>query len=410
VSDNTKNINWKKNAVLFLGGQGITLFGSALVQYAITWYVTLKTGSGSMLTAFVVIGFLPMFFISPFAGVWADRFNRKHLINIADAVIAITTLIVAVSFMAGYEHYWLLWICAGIRSLGQGVQMPAVNAFIPMIVPQEHYARVNGINTTIQSFGNLLAPMLAGVVLSFMSITAVFFIDIITASIGITILFFFVRVSGKTASEKHSSIDYFRDIRDGIRYIRNQDWLVKLIIISIIFFMFIAPLAFLTNLKVVRDYGNEVWRLAAHELTFSIGMIAGGALMSAWGGFKNRSYSMGLANILVGLGTIAIGFVPDFWGYIALMGFVGLVFPIFSVAEMSLVQEKIDSAFMGRVFSIFGMFSSVLTPVSMLVFGPMADVVNLNTLLVLSGAVITCLGFPFFASKTMREAGKKQNC
>jgi DHA3 family macrolide efflux protein-like MFS transporter len=401
-----KTFNWKLNTALFLGGQNISLFGSALVQYAITWHITLETGSGMMLTAFVVTGFLPMFFISPFAGVWADRFNRKYLINIADALIALTTLIVAVCFMAGYNKIWLLLVCSGIRSTGQGVQTPAVNAFIPMIVPQEHYARINGINTTVQSFGNLLSPMLAGVILSFMSITAVFFIDIITALAGISIVFFFVRVPEQEKNE-HGGIDYFRDIRDGLRYIRSQGWLTGLIIVSTVLFLFIAPLAFLTNLKVVRDYGNEVWRLTAHELAFSAGMVSGGALMSIWGGFRNRSHSMGAGNILIGLGTIAIGFVPHFSGYIILMGCIGLVFPVFNVAEMSLVQEKVDKAFMGRVFSVFGMLSSVLAPVSMLVFGPLSDLVNLNTLIVLSGIVMIILGLPFFVNKTMREAGIK---
>jgi DHA3 family macrolide efflux protein-like MFS transporter len=404
-----KNFNWKMNTALFLGGQNISLFGSALVQYAITWYITLKTGSGMMLTAFVVIGFLPMFFISPFAGVWADRFNRKYLINVADAVIAIMTLIVAICFIAGYEKLWLLLICAGIRSVGQGVQMPAVNAFIPMLVPQKHYTRINGINSTIQSFGNIFSPMLAGVILSFMSITAVFFIDIISAFIGISIVFFFVRVPKQEINEEHSGIDYFRDIRDGAHYIRNQSWLMGLIIESTIFFLFIAPLAFLTNLKVVRDYGNEVWRLTAHALAFSIGMVSGGVLMSVWGGFRNRSYSMGVGNILVGLGTIAIGCVPQFLGYIILMGFIGLVFPMFNVAEMSVIQEKVDKAYMGRVFSVFGMLSSVLSPVSMLIFGPLSDMVNLNILIVLSGVIILVLGPPFFVNKTMREVGKKIN-
>ncbi|MDR1986945.1 MAG: MFS transporter [Treponema sp.] len=404
-----KRHNWKINTLFFLGGQNISLFGSALVQYAITWYITLKTGSGMMLTAFVVIGFLPMFFISPFAGVWADRFNRKYIINIADAIIAITTLIAALCFMAGYEKIWLLLLCAAIRSVGQGLQTPAVNSLIPVIVPQEYYVRINGINTTIQSFSNLLAPMIAGAILSFMSITAIFFIDVVTAALAISIVFFLVRVpeGERQKNEAQSGINYFHDIKDGFRYIRNQPWLMGLIIISTVFFLFVAPLAFLTNLKVVRDYGNDVWRLTAHEIVFSLGMILGGVLMSAWGGFKNRSYSMGAGNILIGIGTIAIGFVPNFWGYIVLMGLVGLVFPMFNVAEMSLVQEKVDPVFMGRVFSVFGMLSSALGPVSMLVFGPMSDVVNLNTLLKLTGVVTIVLGFPFFLNKTMREAGLK---
>ncbi|MDR1580538.1 MAG: MFS transporter [Synergistaceae bacterium] len=385
----------------------MSLLGTALVQYAIVWHVTLETGSGMMLTAFVVTGNLPMLFVSPFAGVWADRFNRKFLINMADAVIAVTTLIVALCFMAGYKKLWLMLVCVGIRSMGLGVQMPAVNAFIPMITPQEHYTRVNGINSTAQSFGNLLAPMLAGAIMSFMSITAVFFIDVVTAAIGISIVLFFVRVPEQETSEKNSGISYFRDIREGLRYIRDRGWLMGIMAVSFVFFLFVAPLAFLTNLKVVRDYGNEVWRLTAHELAFSTGMIAGGVIMSAWGGFRNRSYSMGAGNVLVGLGTIGISLAPEFWGYITLMWFIGLMFPVFNVAMMSLIQERADGAFMGRIFSVFGMLSSALVPASMLIFGPLADVVDLNVLFALNGVVMIGLGLPFFVSKTMREAGIK---
>ncbi len=400
-----KQINWKPNAALFLGAQCLTLFGSALVQFAITWYVTLETGSGAMLTAFVVINALPMFFISPFAGVWADRFNKKYLINIADALIAVTTLFVALCFMFGYKEIWLLWLCAGIRALGQGVQMPAVNSFIPLIVPEEHYARVNGINTTIQSLSNLVAPMLAGLVLGLLSISAVFFIDIITAIIGISVVFFLVKAPVQEHTAADSAARYFHDIKEGLLYIRAQKWLIALIVISTLFFLFVAPLAFLTNLKVTRDYGNDVWRLTAHELVFSVGMFLGGVLISVWGGFKNRSYSMGLGNLLIGAGTIAIGLAPHFWAYIVFMGFVGLVFPIYSVVEMSLVQEKVDAAYMGRVFSVFGMLGSVFSPLGMLVFGPLSDIINLNMVLIVSGVVVAALGFPFFLFVLLREAG-----
>ncbi|MDR1095619.1 MAG: MFS transporter, partial [Spirochaetaceae bacterium] len=132
--------NWKRNTTLFLLGQGLSLFGSMLVQYAITWHVTLETQSGSMMTLFIVAGILPMFFVSPFAGVWADRFNRKYLINGADAVIAVVSLVMAVCFFLGFNYIWLLFVCTALRALGQGVQQPAVGAFLPEIVPQEHLA------------------------------------------------------------------------------------------------------------------------------------------------------------------------------------------------------------------------------------------------------------------------------
>ncbi len=65
--------NWKKNIILFLGSQTISLFGSSLVQYAILWYITLNTQSGVMMTLSIVCGFVPTFFLSPIAGVWADQ-------------------------------------------------------------------------------------------------------------------------------------------------------------------------------------------------------------------------------------------------------------------------------------------------------------------------------------------------
>lgn len=175
--------NWKKNTALFIVGQTITLLGSMVVQYAILWHITLKTQLGSMMTLFTIVGFLPMFFILPFGGVWADRFNRKLITNISDGVIAFVSLVVAVLLMMGYTHFSILLVCAGIRSLGQGVQLPAVGAIIPQIVPGEHLTRINGIQSTIQSLSMLAAPMVSGVLMSFAPLETLFFLDVVTASV-----------------------------------------------------------------------------------------------------------------------------------------------------------------------------------------------------------------------------------
>ena len=154
--------NWKKNTVLFLAGQALSLFGSMVVQYAIVWHITLKTQSGSMMTLFTVAGFLPMFLISPFAGVFVDRFNRKYLINMADGAIALASLLVAVLLVIGFDHVGILLACAIVRSFGQGVQTPAVGAVLPQIVPAEHLTKASGIQGSIHSFVMLSAPMMSG--------------------------------------------------------------------------------------------------------------------------------------------------------------------------------------------------------------------------------------------------------
>src|SRR6476660_5976750 len=138
--------NWLKNITLFLSSQTITLFGSSLVQYAIMWHITLTTNSGLMMTLYILCGFIPTFILSPVAGVWADRYNRKILIILADGLIAVATLILAILFLMGFDAIWLLFVIAAIRAFGTGVQMPAVGAIFPQIVPQDKLTKVNGVN------------------------------------------------------------------------------------------------------------------------------------------------------------------------------------------------------------------------------------------------------------------------
>ena len=156
------------------------MFGSTLVQYAIMWYIVLETQSGIMSTIYIICGFLPTFLLSPFAGVWADRFNRKKLIMWSDSIIALSTLILAVLFLAGYDSIWMLFAVSAIRALGAGVQTLAVGALLPQLAPAEMLTRVNGIYNSIQSFVTLLSPMLSGALMTMATIESIFFIDVLT--------------------------------------------------------------------------------------------------------------------------------------------------------------------------------------------------------------------------------------
>ena len=152
----TTQDRWKIRAILFFISQSITLFGSTLVQMAIVWYVTLNTSSGVWVAAFSVCSYLPEFMISFLGGVWADRYHRKKLIIGADFIIAMVTL--AMMLLMPYISnqtilLWALLIMSILRSLGAGIQTPAVNAVIPQLVPADQLMRFNGINATMQSIG-----------------------------------------------------------------------------------------------------------------------------------------------------------------------------------------------------------------------------------------------------------------
>lgn len=402
----TTKVNWKKNIILFLSGQAISFFGSALVQYAITWYITLKTQSGIMMTISIICGFVPTFLISPFAGVWADRYDRKKLVMLSDSLIAVSTLIMAFIFHTGYGSTWMLFAVSVIRSFGSGVQMPAAAAILPDIVPEDKLTKVNGVNGTIQSLVTLLSPMLSGVLLTYARIEYIFFIDVVTAFIAVMILLIFLHIPRHAGAEEKKQLSYFSDMMEGIRYIGDHAFIKTAFLFCAFYFVLVAPLAFLTPLQVTRSYGDDVWRLSAIEMSFSIGMMAGGLIIAAWGGFKNKLHTMVLSNLAIAFCTIGLGGIYHFVIYLVLMGIVGMCMPIFNTPFTVMLQQKVEPNYLGRVFGVLNMISCSIMPLSMLIFGPVADFADIELLLIITGALMLVQGLLMMANKVLIEAGK----
>ncbi len=399
---------WKRNVTLYMAGQFVSMFGSMLVQHAITWQITLETKSGVIMTLFTCAALLPMTLISPFAGVWADRYNRKYLIVISDGCIALITLGLALAYLSGHRSIWLMLIVVAARSLGQGIQQPAVSAMIPQMVPLESLQRFNGIQSSIQSLNLFVSPMAAGALLSLMPIGYIFFIDVITAAVGIAIVFLFVKVSGvpRTGEVQRGIRAYLQELQEGLRYINSQAWLKLIIAYGAFFSFFVSPSALLTPLQAARTFGDDVWRLTAIELVFSAGAILGGVVISAWGGFKNKAHTMILACVLFGLTSVLLGVIPNFWVYLGVMLLCGATVPLYNSPSVTLLQSSIDPDKMGRVFSVMMMFSGLAMPLGMAVFGPLGDMVKIEWLLIVSGAAIFISGLALLGARSLIEVGK----
>ncbi|MFB2554305.1 MFS transporter [Herbiconiux liangxiaofengii] len=377
--------HWKRNAGLFLGGQTVSLFGSMIVQYAVMWYVTFETRSGLAVALYAVAAFLPQGVVSIFGGVIADRVNRKVLVMIADSSIAVVTLGLALLMLNGVTDLWIILLAVAARSLGAGVQTPAVQAMIPQLAPADQLMRVNGIFQTIQSAMALLAPAAAGAVFGVFGIVPVFFIDVVTAAIGVGVLAFVTVPTLASIAAKNTTFRH--DLVEGLQYIwrhRVVRWL--LVVFAIIFLLTVAP-SFITPLMVARTFGTEVWMVTVLELAFSIGMVIGGVLVST---VLARFSRMGLilfSTFGFAVFTTALGLSPNLWVFYGFMFGFGLLVPLFSAPFMTLVQETVDPDKHGRVFSYVGIVMALATPIGMTVFGPLADVISVQLLLVVAGIV-----------------------
>jgi DHA3 family macrolide efflux protein-like MFS transporter len=369
----------------------------------------------------------------------------------------------ALFFSAGIQWLGLLLVCVLVRGFGQGIQMPTVTAILPDIVPADQLVRVNGFNSAIQSLSLFASPMLAAALLSFFPIQVLMYIDVVTAAIGIAIVFFFVHThkgwqrranaslsaadndelqsaapapavptaAGPAAAEAAAAPatataaaptataalapaaatptadkpGFFAEFKAGLRYMKGHRFIMAFIVLSVLFNVLATPPALLTPLQVTRDFGADAWRLGAIEVVFAVGMMLGGVLVGVWGGFKNRSYSMALATLGFGLGSIGLGLLNNFWVYLACMAFVGIIMPLFNAPMMAILQEKVDPDFMGRVFSVSMMVGSLAMPAGMLLFGPLADAMPIDWLLIGAGVGIALLSIYFVANRALREAG-----
>jgi len=396
---------WKRRTALFLASQVLSLFGSLLVQYALFWHVTLVTRSGWMMTVYIICGFLPTFLMAPFAGVWADRKDRKQLIILSDGIIAVTTLALALTFMAGHNALWLVMAAAAVRSLGQAVQGPAVGAFLPQFVPQDQLTRVNGIAGFLQSAMTLASPVLAAALLTVWPLEKIFFIDVFTAALAIGLLWFFLDVPPHEKAGRPQTVTYFADLALGFRYIREHRFLLPFFVfVGLLLFLF-APAAFLTPLQVARSFGGEYWRLTAIEVVFSAGMMAGGAIVAARGGLRNRVHTMAVAALVMGVCTVLLGLTPNFWVYLAPMLVFGVAMPFYNTAAAVLLQEHVEPDYLGRVFSVLTMLTTSMMPMGMLAFGPLAEVVTIEWILVGTGLLMVAQVAWVLLDRSLIEAG-----
>lgn len=383
-----KKDSWIYKTSLFLASQGISLFGSSVVAYAVIWYITLETQSATMLTAATVCSFIPQILISLFAGVWADRYNRRYIIILADLFTALVTLIIAIMMISGYKSFIIIFIMSGLRSLGMGLQMPAVGALLPQIVPVEKLTRINGINMTINSVMMLVSPALGGLLLSTIGFSYTLLVDVITAAIAIAIMFS-LRIAKHELKEEPGSA--LKELIKGIKYTRSHPLVSRLLVMFTLFFFLVTPAAFLTPILVARSFGPEVWLLTANEIAWTFGTIVGGILISVWQGFKNRFFTMAFSAFMFGVCFALMGIAGQFYLYLLIVAVSGIFMPLFHTTETVIIQESVEENMMGRVFSVIQIIISATMPLGMLVFGPLGDMIPIESLLIGTGLIMAIL-------------------
>jgi DHA3 family macrolide efflux protein-like MFS transporter len=385
-------------------GQAFSLLGSAIVQFALVWWLTKSTGSATVLALATLMAVLPSVFLAPFAGALVDRWNRRVVMMVADGLIALATLGLSFLFLVGAERVWMVYAVMFFRSAGGGFHWAATQASTSLMVPEKHLSRVAGLNQTLRGAVNIVGPPLGALLLELMPLQGILAIDVGTALLAIAPLLF-VSIPqperGPEGSDADRDVSVLEDVREGMRYVRGWPGLFAILIMATAVNLLLTPAMSLMPILVTDHFGGQALQLGWLESAWGVGAVTGGLVLSAWGGFKCRILTslMGLTGI--GLGFLFLGLTPPS-GFMLAIGAIflaGLMNPITNGPIFSIVQASVDPGMQGRVFALVQSMAAAATPLGMIIAGPVADALGVRLWYVVGGVGCLLMGVGgFFVS------------
>ena len=387
-------------------GQAFSLLGSMVVQFALIWWLTQTTGSATVLATASLAGILPQVVIGPFAGALVDRWHRRLVMIAADTLIALTTLGLIALYLMGQMQAWHIYVVMFVRSTLGGFHWTAMQASISLMVPKEHLARVAGLNQTLNGAMNIISPPLAALLLGVLPFQAVLAIDVATALTAVSPLLFIaipqpprrLAAAGDGVAAARPSL--LGDLAAGLRYVAGWPGLLAIILMAMAINFIVNPAFSLMPLLVTKHFGGAALQLGWLESAWGVGVVSGGLVLSAWGGFRRRVVTSLLGIVGMGLGTLAIGAAPADLFPMALAGmfFAGFMNPMANGPFFAMLQSTVAAEMQGRVMSLIGSGAAAMMPLSLLIAGPVADALGVRVWYLIGGLACVGIGLAAFAS------------
>ncbi len=356
-------------------GQVVSLIGSAMTAFAVSVWAWEITGRATAFSVVSFFNFMPLIVMCPLAGALVDRWDRKLTMGISDVASGLGTVIMLILYTTGHLQIWHLCLTGALSGTFQAFQWPAYQAAISTMVSPKDYGRASGMMSLAQSGSGILAPIVAGAIVTSRGPVPVFIIDIVTFCLAVGILFMVDVPQPKRSKEgERARTSIWKDMVFGWRYILARQPLFQLQLSFFVVNLLASVCMTLWNPMILARTGNDSTKLGLVNTVSAIGGVAGGALMTVWGGPKRKVRGVlgGMIAVAV-LGIMLMGFgrtVP-IW---LLSGFLGsLLVPLMNGCNDAIWQAKVPHDVQGRVFGTRMMIAQISVPVSMLVAGPLAD-------------------------------------
>jgi MFS family permease len=360
---------------LIWAGQFISFIGTGMTRFATTVWAYQITGEATALALVGFFGFAPLIIMTPFAGALVDRWNRKLVTALADLGAGLTTVGLLILFLMGNLQVWHLMVAGAVAGIFESFQFPAFSASMSLMLKKKEYGRANGMLSLAESASGIVAPLLAGILLPLVGLGGIMAVDIVTFSLAVLAVFLvFIPQPPRTASGEEAQGNLLREAVYGFKYIWKRASLLGLQ--SLFFFsnFFFTMSTILLPAYILARTSNNTALLGTVQAAMGVGGVAGGLLMSTWGGPQRRIHGLligFMGSSLLGQALMGTGQSLPVW---LTAGFLMLAFlPFINGSNQAIWQAKVAPDVQGRVFSARRLIAQVTIPLGMLAGGLLAD-------------------------------------
>jgi DHA3 family macrolide efflux protein-like MFS transporter len=373
--------NTFQSYLFFWSGQLFSLLGSSVVQFAIVWWVTVETGDPVYLSIAAFLSSLPMIFIGPLAGVYIDRLNRKIIILVTDFLQAAITFWLILIFLFDIAAVWPVILINSLRGLFQAFHVPAINAIIPVMIPKKHLSRMNAINYLFTGLIQSMGPFIGATLFELFNnqIVLVLWVDIVTFIIAFIPLILIKIPKVTIYKEKRS---FFRDFSLGLKTLKKVPGLLILLIHISIINLLGVPFFTLLTLYIREIHSGQAFDYAFVNLLIQTGMISGSLIAVFKDNWKHKVATILISIIIASSGYLTATLAP--LGFFLIIGIGGMVraamVPIINTNFLTIIQTNVDKQIQGRVMGIVFAIASAVSPIGMIVSGPLAKVMGMKIL------------------------------
>lgn len=354
-------------------GQVVSLIGSGLTSFALGVWVYQETGNVTLFTLIAASGSVPAILLSPFAGVLVDRFDRKWMLVLSDTGAALASLALLVLFATDRLEMWHIYLLVALNATFNTLQFPSFSAAIAQLIPKQHFGRASGLMQFGFSGAQVLAPLIAGVLIVKISIPAIIGIDLATFAVAVVLLLF-VRIprpeqDPAEAGKKRPSM--WIQAAYGWQYIRERPGLTTLLV-YFAFLNLVVPMALVLTTPMVLSFTTPD-DLGLVLSLGSAGMVTGSVVMTAWGGPRRRILGiLGFAPA-ASLGLLVAGSSATVAVVAAGLFSLFLMLPVINGSSQAIWLAKVHPSVQGRVFTMRRMVAQVTAPVAYFAAGPLAE-------------------------------------